>query len=86
MRLSRRAVPVALAAVLAASLASAAGFAAWRRNGLAVQAWLQGDSPSVAPAGQRPFEVLSPASFQHLRDAFNAHPERTRVLALLSPT
>ena len=76
----RIALLIALALVL-----GGVGFAGYQHNGLALQAWLQGSSPSVAPAGQRPFEVLASGSFHDLRDAFNAQAGKTRILALLSP-
>lgn len=56
------------------------------RYALVVQAMLAGSAASVAPQGQRPFEILDAKNFDDLRDLFNAHPDRTRVLALLSPT
>jgi hypothetical protein len=67
-------------------LLGAIGLAGYARYGLLVQAALAGSSPPVAPQGQRPFEVLDAANFDHLRQVFNANSDRTRVLALLSPT
>ena len=86
---SSRAVPVGAVVVgvaLAVGLAAVAGVVVYERNGLAIQSMLAASRPAVAPAGQRPFEVLDAASFKDMRSVFNAHPERTRILVLLSPT
>ena len=67
-------------------LLGAIGLVGYARYGLLVQAVLAGSAPPVAPQGQRPFEVLDARNFDHSREVFNAHSDRTRVLALLSPT
>ena len=71
---------------LAVGLAAVAGVVVYERNGLAIQSMLAASSPAFAPAGQRPFEILDAETFKDLRSVFNAHPERPRILVLLSPT
>jgi hypothetical protein len=48
-------------------------------------AWLNLE-PRPTPAGQQPLGRLNEESFHQLRDAFNASADRTRIVALLSPT
>ena len=50
-----------------------------------VYAW-QRFSSRVTPRGQPPLVALNSANFGELRTAFNASADRTRILALLSPT
>ena len=68
------------------AFAALAGVVVYERNGLAMQSRLAASSPPVAPAGQRPFQILDAESFNDMRSVFNAHPERPRILVLLSPT
>jgi hypothetical protein len=60
---------------LALLLAVGAGGLAWLKCG-----------PRPTPKGQQPLTTLTEASFETLRDAFNASADRTRMVALLSPT
>lgn len=48
-------------------------------------AWLK-FAPRPTPKGQFPLTVLTETSFATLREAFNGSVDRTRVVALLSPT
>ena len=42
--------------------------------------------PGTAPVGQPPMAVLTPASIESFREAFNQTADQTRVILLLSPT
>lgn len=42
--------------------------------------------PGTSPAGQPPMAVITPASMESLREAFNQTADHTRVILLLSPT
>jgi hypothetical protein len=53
--------------------------------GAATIAWVK-LAPRPTPAGQAPLTILDEKSFGELREAFNASADRTRVLAILSPT
>lgn len=53
--------------------------------GAATIAWVK-LAPRPTPAGQAPLASLDEKSFGQLREAFNASADRTRVLAILSPT
>jgi hypothetical protein len=53
--------------------------------GAATIAWVK-LAPRPTPLGQAPLARLDAESFGQLRDAFNASADRTRVVALLSPT
>ncbi|MBL8113472.1 MAG: hypothetical protein JNK60_11340 [Acidobacteria bacterium] len=53
--------------------------------GAAMIGWLK-LAPRPTPAGQAPLATLDEKNFGQLRDAFNASADRTRVLAILSPT
>ncbi len=53
--------------------------------GAAALAWVK-LAPRPTPAGQARLARLDEGSFGELRDAFNASADRTRVVALLSPT
>jgi len=53
--------------------------------GAATIAWLK-LAPRPTPAGQAPLARLDEKNFGQLRDAFNASADRTRILAILSPT
>jgi hypothetical protein len=48
-------------------------------------AWIK-LAPRPTPLGQAPLASLSDENFGQLRDAFNASADRTRVVAILSPT
>ncbi|MFI5120407.1 MAG: hypothetical protein ACHQM4_08340 [Thermoanaerobaculia bacterium] len=43
-------------------------------------------APRPTPKGQLPLTILTETSFATLREAFNGSTDRTRVVALLSPT
>ena len=78
-----RCIPARLVgAVLAAFL----GFVGYVRYGLTIEAAIAGNAAPVAPAGQRPFEILTAANFSDLREVFNAHAAEPRIVALLSPS
>ena len=64
-----------LAAVAAVVVLSGAGAYAWVRL-----------APRSTPAGQRPLVHLSQENFVAFSGAFDAAADRTRILALLSPT
>jgi hypothetical protein len=51
----------------------------------AAYGWLR-FAPRRAPAGQPALVTLAADSIDPVRDAFDAHPDQVRVLALLSPT
>ena len=53
--------------------------------GAATIAWVK-LAPRPTPPGQPPLATLEKKSFGELREAFNASADRTRVVALLSPT
>jgi hypothetical protein len=53
--------------------------------GAATIAWVK-LAPRPTPAGQAALASLDEKTFGQLRDAFNASADRTRVLAILSPT
>lgn len=53
--------------------------------GAAAIAWIK-LAPRPTPAGQAPLATLDEKTFGQLREAFNASSDRTRVVALLSPT
>ena len=53
--------------------------------GAATIAWVK-LAPRPTPAGQPPLASLDEKSFGRLLEAFNASADRTRVLAILSPT
>ena len=72
--------------VIGAVLAAFLGFLGYVRYGLAVEAAIAGSAAPVAPAGQRPFEILTDANFSDLREVFNAHASEPRIVALLSPS
>ena len=52
---------------------------------VATIAWVK-LAPRPTPAGQAPLTSLDEESFGQLREAFNASADRTRVVAILSPT
>ncbi len=47
---------------------------------------LQGCGPGNAPAGQPPMITMTAEAMETLQEQFNAAPEATRVVLLLSPT
>lgn len=47
---------------------------------------LQACGPGNAPAGQPPMERMTAETLETVRQQFNAAPEATRVVLLLSPT
>jgi hypothetical protein len=53
--------------------------------GAATIAWLK-LAPRPTPMGQAALARLDEKSFEQLREAFNASADRTRVVAILSPT
>ena len=53
--------------------------------GTATIAWVK-LAPRPTPAGQAALTSLDEKSFGQLRETFNASADRTRVLAILSPT
>ncbi|MCM3877443.1 MAG: hypothetical protein NEA02_13640 [Thermoanaerobaculia bacterium] len=53
--------------------------------GAATIAWMK-LAPRPTPAGQAALTRLDEKTFGQLREAFNASADRTRVVALLSPT
>jgi hypothetical protein len=53
--------------------------------GAATIAWVK-LGPRPTPGGQAPLARLDEKSFGQLRDVFNASANRTRIIALLSPT
>ena len=53
--------------------------------GAAAIAWMK-IAPRPTPAGQEPLATLDERTFEKLREAFNASADRTRVVAILSPT
>jgi hypothetical protein len=53
--------------------------------GSATIAWVKLASRPT-PAGQAPLASLDEKTFGQLREAFNASADRTRVVAILSPT
>jgi hypothetical protein len=63
----------------------ALGVACLALIGTAAIAWVK-LSPRTTPAGQPPLTFLDEVSFGQLRAVFNAAADRTRVLAILSPT
>ncbi len=69
-----------------ALLAAFLGFVGYVRYGLTVEAAIAGSAAPVAPAGQRPFEILTDTNFSDLREVFNAHAAEPRIAALLSPS
>src|SRR5712664_3632959 len=70
--------------VVGALLAAFLGFVGYARYGLTLVSAIAGSSAPVAPAGQRPFEILTDANFSDLREVFNAHAAEPRIVALLS--
>jgi hypothetical protein len=72
--------------VIGAVLATFLGLAGYFRYGLTVEAAMAGNAAPVAPAGQRPFEILTDANFSDLREVFNAHAAELRIVALLLPS
>jgi hypothetical protein len=42
--------------------------------------------PSTVPKGQEPLVTLSAANFGDFQKAFDAHPETSRLILLVSPT
>ena len=63
----------------------AAGASALLVIGAATIAWVK-LAPRPTPTGQAPLARLDEKTFGQLRDAFDASADRTRVLAILSPT
>ena len=53
--------------------------------GAATIAWMK-IAPRPTPASQAPLTKLDEKNFGQVRDAFNSSADRTRVVALLSPT
>jgi len=72
--------------VVGAVLAAFLGFVGYVRYGLTVEAAIAGSAAPVAPASQRPFEILTDANFSDLREVFNAHAAEPRIIVLLSPS
>ena len=61
--------------VVGAVVLFGASFATWYRYG-----------PRRTPAGQAPLTYLTAGTLDEFRDDFNHSADRTRVLAMLSPT
>jgi hypothetical protein len=73
-------------AIVGAVFAGFLGLVGYARYGLTVEAAMAGNAAPVAPVGERPFEVLTDANLSGLREVFNAHAAKARMVALLSPS
>ena len=71
---------------LGALLATFLAFVGYSRYRLVLEAAIASRTAPVAPVGQRPFETLTDANFSDLRDVFNEHADKPRIIALFSPT